>query len=99
MESMVKLKPHTRQQKTKKTRTKKKNQVLILPLNPEITMGYLPMKARVQIVIFINFVLHVRNHLIKRKIRNKMKKFYIGGPGSTGNGNAGDSSSSSNVVK
>lgn len=34
----------------------------------------------------------------KRKIRNKMKKFYIGGPGSTGNGNAGDSSSSSNVA-
>ena len=34
----------------------------------------------------------------KRKIRNKMKKFYIGGPGSTGNGNTGDSSSSSNVA-
>ena len=27
-----------------------------------------------------------------------MKKFYIGGPGSTGNGNTGDSSSSSNVA-
>lgn len=34
----------------------------------------------------------------KRKIRSKMKKFYIGGPGSNSNGNAGDSSSSSNVA-